>query len=277
MKNTIIVISIILLTAFATFVFSMWLFDTTVEPEGYKNHKISSLILKEDREIIIRLPDSYDATKKYPTVYVIGGNSLTFNISNDIDILSRTGYFKESIVVGIPNVDNKSRQRDFTPPGMKQDLDDKDSPEGQADAYLSFIEKEIIPFIDSTYSTNATRVLVGHSRAGMTVLYSLIQTPDLFSGRICLSPALWREDMIFVNMVKEYISSHTLPKSYLFLSMGLNEVDKMKNAFDEVNSELENTEQPFLELKYYYTPGANHNNNSKLSASIGLKEILSFE
>lgn len=277
MKNIVILSSIILITALATFVFSMWLFDTTEEPEGFKKHIISSKILKEDREIVIRLPDSYDITKKYPTVYVIGGNSLTFNILDDINILSRTGYFKESIVIGIPNVDNTSRQRDFTPPGMKQDLDEKNSPEGRADTYLSFIEKEIIPFVEKTYTTDTTRIIVGHSRAGMTVLYSLIQTPDLFAGRICLSPALWREDMVFVNMVKEYLSYHTLPKSYLFLSMGSDEVEKMKLAFDEMNNVLENIDHPALEWKYYYTPGANHNNNSKLSAAIGLKEILRSE
>ncbi len=148
-----------------------------------------------------------------------------------MDLLCRLGYSQEAIIVGIQGINQKARQRDLTPPFLKQDLDDTDSPLGKADDFLSFLEDEVIALVEKTYATNSKRTIIGHSREGLMVCYSLMAKPKLFDTRIALSPALWREDNLFVNRFETFLIAHPNIDSELYLSMGDSEVDKMKRAF----------------------------------------------
>lgn len=241
----------------------------------HDKYTIDSKILAEKRELFVRRPRGYTTNSKerYPVVYVFGGNSLSYSIFKDLDLLIRTGHCKPAIIVGVPNISQKTRQRDLTPPFLKQDLDESDSPLGRADHYLEFIEKEIIPLINSNYKTSSKRIAVGHSREGLMVMYTLIAKPNLFSGHLAMSPALWREGNRFTHEFRDFIKEKDTIATKLFLSLGGLEVKKMKDAFDLTVNILEQ-EPSKTTFQSLYFPGANHADNPFLTAPIGLEWIL---
>ena len=277
MKKFLIISLLLVLTALVSIVLTVYLIDTSETPDSYNIHEIDSKVLSEKREIIVKLPSDYDesADKTYPVIYVFGGNSLTYSIANDTELLKRTGHLESVIIVGIQSMNQKIRQRDLTPPFLKQDLDETDSPLGKVDDYLSFIQNELIRFIDSKYRSSSFKIAVGHSREGLMVMYALITKPELFHGYVALSPALWRENDLFVDMFKETISGIKTLNTLLFLSMGEEEVDKMKNAFN-LTVQFLNTDSISKKIiwKSMYTKGAVHSNNALLSAPIGIEWIL---
>ena len=209
-------------------------------------------------------------------MYVLDGSSQDKHLANKFDILSSAGYVPETIVVGIPNVSGKGRQRDYTPPYMKMDIDEKDSPLGEGDQFLSFMEKELFPFIEKNYSTSKTRSLAGNSRGGLLVMYSLLYKPDLFKARFCFSPAFWRDDNLIVKKVSDFLNKNENLNSFLYLSMGDKENEKMKNGFNEMTITLSKNENDQLVWYSEFTKNADHQNNAEISASVGIRKWAEY-
>ncbi len=275
MKRILLAFFIIVLTALVSVVLTVYFLDTSETPASYDVYTIESSVLSEEREIIVSKPENYGELRsvELPVIYVFGGNTLTYSIARDVKLLARTGNMEPTLVVGVPNISQKTRQRDLTPPFMKQDLDEADSPLGKADEYLNFIEGEVIPLIEKEYRTGKTRIAVGHSREGLMVMHSLLAKPELFTDRLALSPALWREENLFVKEFEKELQEQGLIESRLFLSMGEREAEKMKTAFD-MTVEILKRDSTSLIWKSEYTKGAVHSNNALLSAPVGLDWIL---
>jgi predicted alpha/beta superfamily hydrolase len=237
----------------------------------YNDYKIESAILGETRKLIIKLPDGYDQEEgvKYPVVYVIGSSGLMSQISSDVDLLNRTGHLEKMILVCVTHENAKTRKRDLTPPFLLQDLDKKNSHKGEADKFLEYIETEVIPFIDNEFETNSENLMLGHSREGLFTMYALITKPKLFDGHIALSPALWRENDLFIDKMDDFLTSNKNSKTFLYMSMGDAEVGKMKGAFDKANNLL-SMDNNTLDWISQYTPDATHQTNHYLSATIGI-------
>ena len=113
-----------------------------------------SEILKENREIIINLPDDYNSSKKhYPILLILDAEGeRRFN-------LSITGYVYYSgvrrlpkmIIAGIPNT---NRKRDLSPYKIKQR-----EFSGGGEKFLNFISEELIPYLNSNYRTAEYKIL----------------------------------------------------------------------------------------------------------------------
>lgn len=260
----------ILIASFLSVIITLIIIDTSDTPSTFDTVAIESKVLQETRELIIKKPRNYIKNLEYPVVYVLGGNSLTYTVANDTDLLTRVGNISEVIVVGITGIDQKTRQRDLTPPFLKQDLDETNSQLGEADNFLKYIENEVIPLVEKNYSTSNQRTIIGHSREGLLVFYSLLFKPDLFDTRIALSPALWREDNKFVKHFETFLTENPKVSSNLFMSMGEAEVDKMKSAFNLTVDVLKHKNLQNLNWKSFYMPNATHQTNHYLTACIGI-------
>ena len=159
--------------------------------------KIRSEILDENRVLNIYLPNGYeqDSIKKYPVIYLLDG-------SVDEDFIHIAGLVQfgsfswinmlpESIVVGISNID---RKRDFTFPTNNK-RDKKDFPTtGSSKKFINFLEKELIPFVNTNYKTNTIKTLIGQSLGGLLATEILFKNPNLFDNYIIISPSLWWDD-----------------------------------------------------------------------------------
>lgn len=187
------VVALLLLAVAGTFAATGWYFDRETFDEGVVVSTMRSTVLGEDREVIVHPPESYlsHPDRRYPVIYVLDGSNQDIHTARSAALMARIGLMPEVLVVGVPNVSGPGRQRDYTPPFMVQDIDDAKSPMGRGDRFLEFMRTELIPDIERNYRADSTRMLLGHSRGGLLVAYSLMATPELFQARFAHSHG-WR-------------------------------------------------------------------------------------
>ena len=234
---------------------------------------LRSAILNEERRIIIHLPRNYskDTSREYPVMYVLDGTSQDQHTTDKLTVLADAGLSPSAIVVGLPNT-RGNRERDQTPPYMRRDVNDEKSPFGAADKFLSFIEKELFPFVEGNYRTSGYRTLSGNSRGGLFVLYSLIEKPDLFQARFCYSTPAWRFDNLMVKKTAELLRSSSGVAGFLYLSVGEKETEQMIGGFDQMVAVLKKSRRKGFRWVADYTPFAVHQDNALISTSKGLAE-----
>lgn len=140
--------------------------------------------------VYVRLPEGYDAAqdKAWPVVYVLDGDSLFPLLASTHLFLGYDEKLPEAIIVGIAyggfDPDTNKRNIDFTASGA-----DTRPGEGGAQQFHDFLREQLLPEVEGRYRADATRrVLVGQSRGGYFVLWSALQDPDLFWGRIASNP-----------------------------------------------------------------------------------------
>ena len=157
---------------------------------GYFKH--ASQAVGRDFHVYVRVPEGYDptSTKRYPVVYLLDGDSLFPMLAPAHLFLHYDEKLPEAIVVGIayggfdPSI-NK-RNVDFSAPAGDA------SPEQAhgAPEVLRFLEDELLPTVEARYRVDPSRrVLLGQSRAGYFILWSALEAPDLFWGRIASNPS----------------------------------------------------------------------------------------
>lgn len=158
---------------------------------------IDSKILSEKRTLNIYLPESYKETDtiKYPVIYLLDGAA-------DEDFIHVVGLVQyntfpwinripESIVVGIANT---NRKRDFTSPATIEILKQQMPNNGCSEKFISFLEKELQPYIDSHFKTSTSKTIIGQSLGGLLATEILFTKPTLFNKYIIISPSLWWND-----------------------------------------------------------------------------------
>ncbi len=162
---------------------------------------LHSVILNETRRINVYLPEGYspDSAEKYPVIYLLDGGAdedfihiagiVRFNTQPWID------RFPKSIVVGI---ENANRKRDFTFAVPNLDFVDRIGfKQSQFPAYggsanfISFLEKELQPFIEKKYRTNQSKTIIGESFGGLLATEILLKHRNLFNTYIIITPSLW--------------------------------------------------------------------------------------
>jgi predicted alpha/beta superfamily hydrolase len=244
--------------------------------EGIIETKIHSAILKEDRDLIIYLPANYDSAKKYPVMYVLDGSSHEIPLLKSLEILSAGGIVPATIVVAIPNMSAKTRQRDLTPPYLRQDNEVPDSPPGDGNTFLEFMEQELFPFIEKTYAVSTTRAISGHSRGGLLVMHSLVWKPELFLARFCYSAPFWRQDGVLIAQVSDFLSKQDTLKSFLYLTVGDHETTNIQGGYEGLEKFLEEKAPVGLAWHFSRTENSNHQNNVEHAAPKAISQWGQF-
>ncbi|MBP0444453.1 alpha/beta hydrolase [Roseomonas sp. SSH11] len=99
--------------------------------------------------------------------------------------------------------DIPARSRDYTPslPGAPEGM-------GGADAFLDFIETELLPAIGRHAPLDRTRLaLFGHSFGGLLALHALFTRPALFSRLVSASPSLWWAGGAVMEAAREFAAA----------------------------------------------------------------------
>ena len=142
--------------------------------------------------IYVRFPEGYDpaAATRYPTVYLLDGDSLFPILAANHLFLTYDDGLPEAIVVGIayggfdPAVNR--RNIDFQSPG-----EGVTEEQAGAEEFQRFLSTELIPEVERRHRSDPSRrILFGQSRGGAFVLYSAVTDPDLFWGRIASNPSI---------------------------------------------------------------------------------------
>ncbi|MGC4039006.1 MAG: alpha/beta hydrolase-fold protein [Chitinophagaceae bacterium] len=187
---------------------------------------INSSILKEQRKIWVHVPPSFRSqnsdAKKYPVIYLLDAEKNYTGVVGMVDLLSSMNgndLFPEMIIVGIPNT---NRTRDLTPTQVTNGLwidSYTASVSGGGEAFISFIEKELIPHIDSLFPTTPYRTLIGHSYGGLTVMNTIVHHKNIFNAYIAIDPSMWWDKQRLLHEAEQVLKKDHYENTTLFLAM----------------------------------------------------------
>ena len=233
--------------------------------------KLPSKILSEDRILNIYLPEGYKAqdTIKYPVLYVLDG---TMN-EDFLHIVGLTQFFNlqytmpKTIVVGIANVD---RKRDFTFPTLDKGLKRDYPTTGHSAKFISFLEKEVQPYIESTYQVNGTKMLIGQSLGGLLATEILLKRMELFTHYFIVSPSLWWDNESLLKDAKAYITGQKDRDTYVFVSVGT-EGRVMESEANKISEILKRSDKKNLTVDFKFMPDENHASILHQSLNEGFK------
>lgn len=183
---------------------------------------LHSTILNEKRELLIYVPKARNNNAKvetsYPVLYLLDGYASFHSVTGVVQYLSSVGRMPEMIVVAISNTD---RVRDLTPTHSSQWSDGTvDSAalktSGGGEKFTLFLEKELIPHIESTYRTDPYRMFVGHSLGGLTVMNTLINHPTLFNSYVAIDPSIWWDKQSLLKQAETILAQQSFAGKKLF-------------------------------------------------------------
>jgi predicted alpha/beta superfamily hydrolase len=198
---------------------------------------VYSKILNENRKIWIYVPDNNSpdgvfAKQHYPVIYILDGWEPTFSsVVNIVQLLSGGSgnlAYPQMIVVGIPNT---NRTRDLTPTHIISApmMDSMSaSVSGGGEKFISFIEKELIPHIDSLYPTAPYRTFIGHSLGGLMSVYTMMNHRKLFNSYVAIDPSMFWDDQKILSQAKETLEKNKFEGTSLFLAIA----NSMNNGSD---------------------------------------------
>ncbi len=185
--------------------------------------EIRSEVLSETRILNIYLPEGYtpNDTARYPVIYLLDGSA-------DEDFIHVVGLVQfnnfswinrvpKSIVVGIANVD---RKRDFTYPTTLNEDKKRYPTAGHSHQFIAFLEKELQPFIEKKYKTNASKMLIGQSLAGLLATEILLKQPTLFNKYLIISPSLWWDNGSLLRQSSVLLQDNFLQKTDIYIGVG---------------------------------------------------------
>lgn len=226
-----------------------------------KIDSIQSTILNEKRKIWIYVPgegvnDIY-ARQRYPVVYLLDGDAHFSSVVGMIQQLSTVNgnmICPEMIVVGIPNTD---RTRDLTPTHVGFDPPMVDSgfgkTSGGGEKFISFMEKELVPYIDAHYPTEPYKILIGHSLGGLMVMQTLVHHTNLFNSYICIDPSMWWDRQTLLKESKKVLADKKFQGTSLFLGIANTMEDGMDiNKVPNDTSAQTKHIRSILELRSYF-------------------------
>jgi predicted alpha/beta superfamily hydrolase len=169
---------------------------------------IRSSVLKEERTLLVSKPAGYESgADRYPVLYVLDGETLFRPSSAIAEFMAANDRIPEMLVVAIESGAFEQRTRDLTPPSSAE-IDNRFSPgNGGADAFLSFLATELIPFVDRTWRTRPYRILAGHSFGGLFAIHALTVKPQFFNAYIAMDPTLSWNNGAVVAQAESFFSA----------------------------------------------------------------------
>lgn len=229
--------------------------------------ELQSKELLEKRVLNIYLPEGYNQkdTTKYPVIYLLDGSA-------DEDFIHIVGLVQfnsfewinqvpKSIVVGIATVD---RKRDYTFPTTIQ-ADKKAYPTtGHSDKFISFIEKELQPYIEKKYMTNNDKTIIGQSLGGLFATEVLFKKPKLFNKYVIISPSLWWDNGSLLNQNSNLLSENFNQQTDVYIGVGKEgltptEIPRVMEVDANLLTEkIKETKSKKVNVFFDYLPQENH-------------------
>jgi len=253
-----------------------------------KRISINSTVLGERRTISVSTPSGYAESKdSYPVLYVLDGSTGVIGVVN---YLSAYNVCPEMIIVVIEEV-NASRDMFPSKPMYRRGLspaescynnkvDDEikvyrpDEKVGESDKFLSFIETELFPFVEKTYRTLPYRICSGHSKGGLCVTHAFLSHTNMFSAYIALSPSLYWDDGLPMQMAEEKLAGINMKYKQLYFSVGGNEVPSTVADAHTFATTLKLKSSAELRWKFDYMENEDHSSGVTNGIINGLRFLF---
>lgn len=231
---------------------------------------IDSAVLGEKRNLVVYLPADYQNNNdRFPVLYITDGDIHGPHTAGTLDYLAKFDQTPQMIVVGIVNP-RETRDRDLTVTSAeKQDSTQLEN----ADLFLAFVEKEVIPFVKDRYRTLDYQALSGTSHGGQFAMNALVKRPGLFNGVIAISPSLyWNKNQI-LGLSEAALKSHQL-QGRLYVSIA-NEESTMTEPFQKFVELMQRYPTEKLAVASQTFSNETHNTTVLQGQYYGLKHLFS--
>lgn len=210
--------------------------------------EIESDKLEEIRQVKIHLPRNYESNpdQTYPLFIVFDGDYLFDPVVGNIEYYSYWEDMPEAIVVGINQFESRNDDCLFS--------EENFLPIDSGAKFFEFIGFELVPFLEENYRTANFRVAVGHGNTANFINYYLFKNNPLFQAYINLSPDLAPE-------MEQHITERLLEipnRIFYYLSNGSNDLRKVNQGVDVLNTNLASIENETFQYKYDRIDGASH-------------------
>ena len=242
--------------------------------------------------IFVYVPATPPPEQGYPVVYALDGNASFATFVEAMRLQGRPPHgFEPGIVVGAgypsdaPMVTDR-RFYDYTvkadPDKLPAKPDGSPWPEtGGAEAFLKFIERQLMPAVERAYPVDRTRrALFGHSLGGWLALHALAERPELFSAYVAGSPSIWWNGSCLLERLPRAMAGRieagdAVAPVALYIGIGADEKPKMVEEAERMARLLE----PFrdrggLRLEYRSFEGDGHVSVIPALISASLRFIL---
>lgn len=237
-----------------------------------KKQVLTSTMLHEERSIWVHLPENYDdageSDKQYPVIYVLDGE-LNFLSTVGVEASFHRGgrsRLPKAIIIGIENTD---RTRDLTPtPAVSEKGQATMENSGGGEAFVAFLEKELLPAIDGQFRTGSRRVLIGHSFGGLTAINIFLKNTHLFSDYLAIDPSFWWDDSRLLKEAKGLLDEVSLENKALFIASAGMEKNVNPTRQDTPSFPQLLREKDFPNLRWHYRRFDEENHGSVVLPAI---------
>lgn len=260
---------------------------------------VHSKILNEDRKVWIYVPDGYTKgatkTEQYPVIYLLDGNAhftSVVGMTEQLSTMNGNTICPKMIVVGILNTD---RARDLTPTPIESDLPmmtpEASKTTGGNEAFIAFIQKELIPYVETNYPTAPYKMLIGHSFGGLTAINTLANHTNLFNSYVSIDPSMWWDKQKFLEQTKKVFADKKFKNTSLFIGIantmeaGMDTIKVKKDTTQatrhirsifELTNTLKKNKQNQLNFQYKYYENDSHGSVPLIAEYDALRFIFSF-
>ncbi|MGI4742142.1 MAG: alpha/beta hydrolase [Janthinobacterium lividum] len=90
---------------------------------------------------------------------------------------------------------------------------------GGGEAFIAFMEQELLLYIDQHYPTQPRKILIGHSLGGLTVMQIFVHHTPLFEAYVCLDPSIWWDHQRLLNETKPALETRRFDCTSLYLAI----------------------------------------------------------
>lgn len=228
-----------------------------------------------DYDLYIQLPDgnAQNKKKKYPVLYVLDGQWDFKLLDSVYGGLLYDKFVPEMIIVGVtysgpsPNYD-ALRAMDYTPTS-----ESRHPGSGDALKFLSFLKRELLPFVEANYRADPSRrVLMGSSLGGLFTLYAMFTEPGLFRGYVSASPAVPYGDRFVFKQEAVYAGKRPDLPARLFVSVG--SVEDLTAPVKEFMQVVSSRGYKGLKLETRVIEGERHAGNKPEAFNRGLRFVF---
>jgi len=249
-----------------------------------KKYSVYSKILKENRTYSVYLPPSYqrNSNKKYFVAYVLdGGKNKFLEVTGIAQSMNSIPDLKMQIPeLIIVSIENTNRTRDFTPTHSLNYLDAENiaafNSSGGANAFMQFIEKELMPQIDSSYRTLSKNLIIGHSLGGLFAIHCLLESPKLFDYYILIDPSWFWDHNYIGKRTRTVLNTKNELKArvYIALANNFHEDERHYKWGQEFYDLLKKSTSSTIDVKLRYFEDEKHLTVPVPATYYGLRHIF---
>lgn len=230
--------------------------------------KIYMKALKRKRELIVYLPDDFETSgKRYPVLLINDGQNAFYDEESYLGV---SWKFIESveamgidlIMVAIPcNYKPLKREDEYGPWVISREIAKEFGTDrklgGEGKRYVSFLVKQLKPYLDSQLPTDPDDYgIVGSSMGGLISFYAFLKYPQVFKRCAILSTAFW----IYEKEFKKMLRFARIKNNSLYMDVGGQEDD---DRYVPSNETIKNAlKKKIRHFEYHYFAYDDHSEAS---------------